>query len=171
MGVLLLASPSAAIDKTRPPVGSEGYIIREVRHELLMLPFYTIFDDLEYTVSGHTVTLTGAVTRPVLKSDAQTVVEPIEGVKKVVNNIKVLPPSPMDDRIRIALLRKIYEWNSPLFRYGEGAIPSIHIIVDNGNVTLVGVVDSQSDKDIAGIRAKEVPGTFSVKNDLVVKKP
>lgn len=170
LGLVLLAGSSVAADKGRPAPGSEQYIVREVRHELIMLPFYSVFDNFDYTVKGGVVTLVGQVIRPTLKSDAENVVKTIEGVTKVVNDIKVLPLSPMDDRIRIAVFRKIYEWDSPLFRYSQGAIPQIHIIVDNGNVTLVGIVGSQFDKEIAGMRANQVPDVFSVKNDLVVKK-
>jgi hyperosmotically inducible protein len=170
VGIILAAGPSFAANKARPTPGSEQYIVREVRHELLMLPFYSVFDNFDYRVNGGVVTLMGQVTRPTLKSDAENVVKTIEGVTKVINEIKVLPLSSLDNRIRIAIFRKLYEFNSPLFRYSEGAIPQIHIIVDNGNVMLVGIVDSQSDKEIAGIRANEVPDVFSVKNDLVVEK-
>ena len=170
LGMLLLAGTSFAADKTRPVPGSKEYIIREVRHELIMLPFYTVFDNLDYRVDGGVVTLMGPVTRPTLKSDVENVVKTIEGVTKVINDIKALPPSPMDDRIRIAVFRAIYGYNSPLFRYRFGAIPQIHIIVDTGNVTLVGIVDSAFDKQIADVRVNEIPGVFSVKNDLVVQK-
>lgn len=140
-------------------------IKREVRHELLLLPYYTIFDNLEYQVSDGTVTLLGQVRLPVLKSDAESAVKGIEGVNKVVNNIEVLPTSPMDDQIRHAEVHAIYG-NPSLFKYSWGALPPIHIIVKNGHVTLVGVVDSQGDKDIAGIQARSVPNVFSVQNDL-----
>jgi BON domain len=170
LGVVLAAGSSFAADKGGPAPGSEQYIVREVRHELIMLPFYSVFDNLDYQVNGRVVTLMGQVTRPALKSDAENVVKTIEGVTKVVNDIQVLPLSSNDDRIRIAVFRKLYEFDSPLFRYIEGAIPQIHIVVDNGNVTLVGTVDNLSDKEVAGIRANQVPGVFSVKNDLVVRK-
>jgi len=170
LGIVLAVVLSDAADKTRPAPGSEQYIIREVRHELIMLPFYSVFDNFDYRVNGHVVTLMGQVTRPTLKSDAENVVKTIEGVAKVINDIRVLPLSPMDNGIRIAVFRKIYEWDSPLFIYSQRAVPQIHIIVDNGNVTLAGTVDSQSDKEIAGMRTNQVPGIFSVKNDLVVKK-
>jgi hyperosmotically inducible protein len=170
LGMLLLGGTSSAAEKTRPAPGSKQYIIREVRHEIIMLPFYTVFDNFDYRVDGGVVTLMGQVTRPTLKSDAGNVVKTIAGVTKVINDIKVLPPSAMDDRIRIAVYRAIYGYDSPLFRYSQGAIPQIHIIVDTGNVTLVGIVDSAFDKKIAGMRANEIPGVFSVKNDLVVQK-
>jgi BON domain-containing protein len=139
-----------------------------VRHELVMLPYYNIFDSLEYRVDdGGVVTLSGAVTQPVLKSDAEHAVKKIPGVTQVVNNIKVLPLSPMDNRIRAAEYRAIFGFAS-LYRYAMGANPSIHIIVDNGHVTLIGVVANEGDKNLANIRANGVPGVFSVTNDLRV---
>ncbi len=139
-----------------------------VRHELVMLPYYNIFDNLEYRVDdGGVVTLSGAVTRPILKSDAEHAVKKISGVTQVVNNIKVLPLSPMDNQIRAAEYRAIFRSGS-LYRYAMGANPSIHIIVDNGHVTLVGVVANEGDKNMANIRANGVPGVFSVTNDLRV---
>jgi hyperosmotically inducible periplasmic protein len=147
---------------------SENRIAREVRHELVMLPYYGVFDNLAFTVNGSTVTLLGQVTRPTLKSDAENVVKHIEGVDRVINNIKVLPLSPNDDRIRLAEYRAIY--GTPgLDRYGLQAVPPVHIIVENGNVTLEGVVATQGDKDLAGIKANGVPGAFSVKNNLRVE--
>ena len=146
----------------------ENRIAREVRHELVMLPYYGIFDDLAFRVDGGTVTLLGAVTRPVLKSDAENVVKRVEGVTKVVNNIEVLPPSPMDDQIRRAEFRAIYGDESIGMKYGYSALPSIHIIVKNGHVTLEGVVDSQFDKTLINTRANTVPNVFSVTNNLQV---
>jgi hyperosmotically inducible periplasmic protein len=147
--------------------GSDSYLARQVRHELVMLPYYSIFDDLGYTVQDRTVTLYGHVVRPVLKSDAQNVVKRIEGVENVVNNIQVLPLSSFDDSIRVHAARAIYGYGA-LQRYGMGTQPSIHIIVNNGNVTLTGVVDNNMDKNLAYIRANQVFGVFSVKNDLIV---
>jgi hyperosmotically inducible protein len=144
-------------------------ITKEVRHELVMLPYYGVFDQLAYRVDGSTVTLFGEVTRPSLKSDAENVVKKIEGVARVVNQIEVLPPSPNDDQIRRAAYRAIYSFPS-LSRYGFTAVQSIHILVKNGNITLVGTVSSEADKDAAGIQANGVSGAFSVKNDLVVTK-
>ena len=140
-----------------------------VRHELVMLPYYNVFDDLGFKVENGTVTLYGDVTRPVLKSDAARAVQHVEGVQQVVNNINVLPLSPMDWQIRRAEYRAIFGYSS-LYRYAMGANPSIHIIVDNGHVTLEGVVGNQGDKNIAGIRANGVPGVFSVENNLQVAK-
>jgi osmotically-inducible protein OsmY len=134
----------------------------------VMLPYYGVFDDLAFRVNGSTVTLLGHVTRPTLKSDAENVVKRIEGVEKVENQIQVLPLSPMDDRIRMAEFRAIYG-QAPLDRYALQAIPPIHILVDNGKVTLVGVVANQSDKDMANVRANTVQGVFSVTNNLQVE--
>ncbi len=142
-------------------------IARETLHELLMLPYYSVFDNLAFRVDGNTVTLLGQVVDPVLKSSAESSVKKIEGVDRVVNNIEVLPPSAMDDGIRRAEYRAIYGTDG-LFKYSMGAIPSIHIVVKNGHVTLVGVVDNDADKNLAGIRAKEIPNVFSVDNQLQV---
>jgi hyperosmotically inducible periplasmic protein len=150
--------------------GAQDRIVKEVRHELVMLPYYGVFDNLAYRVDGSTVTLMGQVTRPTLKSDAENVVKRIEGVERVVNQIEVLPLSPNDDQIRRAVYQKIYGFPSLSTRYGFQAVPPIHIIVKNGNVTLEGVVDNPADKDVAGIQTKGVPGVFSVTNNLRVAK-
>ena len=148
----------------------ETRLVRDVRHQLVMLPYYGVFDDLSFRVDPDgTVTLMGAVTRPTLKSDAENVVKHIEGVTKVVNQIEVLPLSPEDDRIRMAEYRAIYGEPTLATRYGYRAIPPIHIIVKNGNVTLDGVVANQSDKDLINVRANGVPGVFSVTNNLTVE--
>lgn len=143
-------------------------LANSVRHELVMLPYYSIFDNLAYKVDGGTVTLYGEVTRPTLKSDAGRVVQKIEGVNRVVNNIEVLPLSPFDNGIRRAEYRAIFG-SGGLYRYAMGANPSIHIIVDNGHVTLEGVVSNQGDKNLANIRANQVPGVFSVTNNLRIR--
>jgi hyperosmotically inducible periplasmic protein len=142
---------------------------REVRHELVMLPYYSVFDNFAYKVEGGQVTLYGQVTRPTLKSDAERAVRGIEGVEKIANNIEVLPLSPNDDRIRLAVYRAIFGATG-LDRYGLAAVPSIHIIVKNGNVTLEGVVANEGDKNLAGIQANGVPGAFSVTNNLRLDK-
>ena len=146
---------------------SQNQLIKEVRHELIMLPYYGVFDNLAFRIDGRTVILEGQVVQPVLKSDAANAVKRIEGVEKVVNNIEVLPPSPVDDRIRRAVYQSIYTYG-PLFKYGHMAVPPIHIIVKNGRVTLEGVVDSETDKNLAGMRANQVPGIFQVTNNLRV---
>src|SRR5579864_922935 len=144
-------------------------IQKEVRHELLMLPYLGVFDNLAYKVDGYNVTLLGQVTRPTLKSDAENVVKKIEGVEKVDNQIEVLPPSPMDDQLRRRLYRAIYGFPS-LQRYSLGVQQPIRIIVKNGHVSLEGVVDNEADKNTAGIRAKGVSGVFSVDNNLQIAK-
>ncbi len=148
----------------------QGRMLRHVRHELVMLPYYGVFDNLTYSVNGREVRLMGQVSRPSLKQDAAAAVKNVEGVETVVNEIEVLPTSPMDDRIRLATYRAIYGGDSPLNRYALQAVPPIHIIVKNGNVTLVGFVASEGDKTIANLRAKGVSGVFAVKNDLAVDK-
>ncbi len=147
---------------------SEEKLIKEVRHQLILLPYYSVFDNLAFSVDGDTVTLVGQVARPSLKPDAGAVVKSIDGVGKVVNNIEVLPLSPNDDRLRRALFRSIYSYAS-LQKYALQAVPPIHIIVKNGNVTLVGVVANETDKNLAGIQANSVSGVFSVKNELEVE--
>ncbi|MBV9073537.1 MAG: BON domain-containing protein [Acidobacteria bacterium] len=146
---------------------NEQHIAKEVRHELLMLPYYSIFDDLEFSVNNGQVTLLGSVVDPVLKKDAENSVKRIEGVTGVNNQIKVLPPSPNDDQIRRQEFRAIANQGS-LYRYFMGAVGSIHIIVDNGHVTLKGVVDNQADDTQAKMAANQVPGVFSVTDNLIV---
>ena len=149
---------------------AEAARIKEVRHELLMLPYYSVFDWLQFDAKPDgTVVLMGQVTRPTLKSDAENAVKGIESVERVDNQIEVLPLSPNDDRIRMAVYRTLFSQNSPLFRYGLGAVPSIHIIVKNGNVVLKGVVSNKADANLAYVRTRGVSGVFDVKNELVVK--
>jgi len=153
-----------------PGMPDESRLAQQVRHALLMLPYYGVFDDLAFRVDGDTVDLMGKVTNPTLKRDAENAVKNIEGVNQVVNQIEVLPPSPMDDRIRMAEYRAIYGDPVLSTRYGFRSIPPIHIIVDNGHVTLTGVVANEADRNLIGIRANSVPGVFSVTNDLQVEK-
>jgi hyperosmotically inducible protein len=147
----------------------ESRIAQEVRHQLVMLPYYGVFDDLAFRVEGGTVVLMGQVTRPTLKSDAANVVKRVEGVTNVVNEIEVLPLSPMDDQIRLAEYRAIYGDPTLSTRYGFRALPSIHVIVKNGQVTLEGVVANEGDKNIVNMRANAVPNVFSVTNNLQVE--
>lgn len=162
---VLAAAHSAVNETTR--VATQKPLAEQVRHELAMVPWYGIFDDLGYSVNGTQVTLTGAVVNPATKIDAAGRVKNIKGVTSVVDNIKVLPPSSMDFRIRHAEYRSIFGY-SDLYRYAMGAIPSVHIIVDNGHVTLVGYVDSEADRQMAYMRANAVPGVFSVTNNLQI---
>lgn len=166
--ILTLGWPAAAQRPIAPRAIER--LNREVRHELVMLPYYSVFDNLEYQINGYQVTLMGQVLRPTLKSDAESAVRKIEGVEKVINRIEVLPLSPFDDQIRRAEFFTLYSERSPLFRYGWGAVPPIHIIVKAGRVTLVGVVDNVTDKNTAGLLANQVPGVFSVTNNLMVER-
>jgi hyperosmotically inducible protein len=146
-------------------------LANDVRHELLMLPYYDVFDWLEGQVRPDgTVVLRGQVVRPTTRKDAEKRVEDIEGVERVVNEIEVLPVSPGDDRIRLAVYRAIFSFNSPLFRYATRSVPPIHIVVKNGRVWLKGVVATEGDKNIANIRARGVPGVFGVTNELAVER-
>jgi len=168
LGVVCLTLAHAQRD-AQPSDRSLQRITKEVRHELIMLPYLDVFDNLAFKVDGNNVTLLGSVTRPTLKSDAERVVKGIEGVEKVDNQIEVLPPSPMDDQLRLRLYRAIYGYPS-LERYAMPVNKPIRIIVKGGHVSLEGVVDSEADKNTAGIRANGVPGIFSVENNLQVVK-
>ena len=142
-------------------------ITKEVRHKLIMLPQFGTFDNIEFKLNGYDVVLLGQVHDPTLRTDAEREVKKVEGVEHVENRLEVLPTSPNDDRIRRAVFIAIYRYG-PLQRYGIGSNRPIHIIVNNGHVTLVGVVDRESDKSLVGIRANGVDGVFSVQNDLMV---
>jgi len=147
---------------------SQSWLGEQVRHQLVMLPWYGVFDNLQYRVSGdNEVILEGQVVNPVTKDAAEKAVRRIEGVTRVVNNIEVLPLSTFDNQIRRAEYRTIYS-QPQLSRYSLGAVPQIHIIVKNGHVTLEGVVDNETDRNVAAIMAGEVPGVFSVTNHLQV---
>jgi hyperosmotically inducible periplasmic protein len=167
--VLAVGSVVFAQQANQAPARSTERIIKEVRHELLMLPYLDVFDYLAYKVDGYNVTLMGQVTNPTLKSDAGNVVKRIEGVEQVDNQIEVLPPSPMDDQLRRRLFRAIYGYPA-MQKYAMGVQKPIRIIVKNGKVALEGVVDSDGDKNIANIRANSVSGVFSVTNNLQVVK-
>ena len=146
---------------------AQQHLIKEVRHELLTLPYYGVFDWLQYEVAPNgDVMLQGQVVRPTTKSDAEAAVKSIEGVGRVQNNVEVLPLSPNDDRLREALYRTVY--GGPLFRYAVGSLNTIHIIVNNGRATLKGFVDTEGDKTVAYTRASTVPGVFEVRNELQV---
>jgi len=163
----ILALPGFAQREATPRAVER--IEKEVRHELVMLPYLNVFDNLAYRVDGYNVTLLGQVTDPVVKSDAENAVKRIEGVEKVDNQIEVLPVSTIDDRLRLQLYRAIYGFPA-LQRYALPVLKPIRIIVRNGHVTLEGVVDSEADKNLAGIRANGVSGVFSVENHLRVAK-
>ena len=159
-----LIVPAAMEAKTEKPVT----LPEAIRHQLAMLPRYNVFDNLTFRVDGGTVTLGGEVTQPIVKDDAANAVRHVEGVTMVVNNIEVLPLSPADDRLRMAVYRAVYSAPTLSTRYGFQASPSIHIIVKNGVVRLEGVVASQADRTIAGIRASGVFGSFKVENNLQI---
>ena len=145
-------------------------VAKRVRHELVMLPYYSVFDWLEGEVKPDgSVTLRGEVVRPSSKSDAEFRIKRIESVTNVVNEIRVLPLSTMDDGLRIALYRAVFYSNSSLARYSLGAVSPIHIIVQNGRATLKGVVASEMDKQLAYLSARGVPGLFEVKNELMTE--
>ena len=165
--VLALSGMSFAQDRNQPSARSQERITKEVRHELLMLPYFGVFDNIAYKVNGATVVLLGQVVRPSLKSDAENAVKHIEGVERVDNQIEILPPSPIDDGLRRRLYREIYGYPA-LEKYALGVQKPIRIIVKNGRVTLEGVVDNETDKNIAGVRANGVPGIFQVTNNLQV---
>ena len=165
LGITLLFGQHLAAEQPSTPQNGPD-LGEQVRHELVMLPFYSVFDNFEYAVDGDVVTLTGQVMNPRLKADAEVVVKRLERVSQVINNIEVLPLSTSDDWIRWMAYRTLYASNSPLSRYGWGSVPQIHILVKNGNITLAGVVDRESDKTIATLLMKNVPGVFSVTNTL-----
>jgi hyperosmotically inducible protein len=164
--ILAIATPSVAAQKEVPPQAVER-IQKEVRHEVLMLPYFDVFDNIAFKVDGDTVTLFGQVTRPTVKTDVERAVKTIEGVEKVDNQIEVLPVSPSDDRLRLRLFRAIYGFNA-LQRYALPVVKPVRIIVKNGHVTLEGIVDSEGDKYLVNLRARGVSGSFSVTNNLTV---
>jgi len=170
--LILTAIFAAAIasSQTAPAsANATARITRETRHEIVSLPYFDVFDNIAFRVDGYNVTLMGQVTRPTLKSDAESAVKGIEGVERVTNQIEVLPVSPSDDRLRLALYRAIYGFSS-LQRYALPVIKPIRIIVKNGHVTLEGVVNSEADKNMVTLRANGVHGAFSVTNNLRVEK-
>lgn len=164
-------APVERQSQAQEPLSARGQerIQREVMHELNMLTNYSIFDILRYQVQGSTVVLSGKVRSLGLKKDAENAVRHIEGVENVQNNIQVLNNSPFDDQLRVAIARTIFD-TPGLMKYSMGAVPSIHIIVDNGKAWLEGTVDTQGDKDLALAKARGVPYVESVTNDLVVAK-
>jgi hyperosmotically inducible protein len=164
---ILANSPLSANNRT--PVLTEERLAQQIRRELVTLPFYSVFDDLRFSLEGRKVILTGHVTRPVLASSAANVVKALKGVEEVENRIEVLPLSPNDDRLRIALYRNIFG-QAGLGRYTLGAAPPVRIVVKNGDVTLTGVVMNEMDRNMAGLFANQVPGVFTVTNHLRVER-
>ena len=162
--LLLTILPAVALAQS----AVDPQLAKRVRHELVTLPYYGVFDNLAYSINGGNVTLYGQVVRPTTRSDAERRVRRIAGVRSVVNNIKVLPLSRFDDQIRVATYRSIANMGG-LHRYLRGTNPSIHIVVDHGNVTLEGVVSGDGDRTLAYHAANRVPGVFSVRNNLQVE--
>lgn len=167
---VVVAAPLMAQNGVSGQSPSELRIAREVRHEIVMEPYFSVFDSINFKVDGRDVALMGAVTRPTVKNDIVKAVKKIEGVQQVDDQIQVLPPSPTDHRLRLALFRAIYGY-SPLQKYALPVVKPIEIVVNMGRVTLEGVVDSEGDKNLVQLRANTVPGIFSVTNNLQVVKP
>ena len=163
--VLAIAASATVAAARATDQGGDQPVVEQVRHQLLKLPYYGIFDNLAYKVEGGTVTLYGQVVQPVTRKDAESSVKRIKGVEQVVNNIEVLPLSSFDNAIRARTLREMYRTGS-LYRYTRGVHPSLHIIVSGGHVTLEGVVATKTDKQLAYLAASRVPGVFSVTNNL-----
>jgi len=169
--VLIAATLQGPALRERADHRTTASIADEVRHQLVTLPYYGVFDWLEAEVMpDDTVVLRGQVTQPTTKSDAENRIKSLESVAKVTNDIEVLPLAPSDENIRLALYRAIFKYDSPLFKYAIQAVPPIHIVVKNGNVTLKGVVLTDADKQIAFMAARGVPGVFDVKNELQIEK-
>ena len=165
----LVVGVAAAADKGVPRTGAE--LEKSVRHEILMYSNYSLWDDISFRVSNGNVELFGAVNQPYKKSDLQRIVQHIPGVESVTNGIKVLPLSPFDDELRIRVARAIYR-DPVLSRYAMGAVPAIHVIVENGKVTLTGAVNNAMEKQFAGIRASAAGLSLGpVVNNLTVENP
>ena len=152
-----------------PPANEQERLARAVLHELLMLPYYNVFDWLTFRVDGDKVELKGYTHSLGLSRDAERTVKHIKGVGKVVNHIEELPPSPNDERIRREVAQAVFSFSN-LGRYSWPTDTRIHIIVNMGHVRLEGMVDSKEDKQLAYMRANGVPGTFAVDNNLLVAR-
>jgi hyperosmotically inducible periplasmic protein len=169
LAVAFFIATSAAMAATNPNNSAQYGTEREIRKELVKLPYYGVFDNLAFKVDGDTVTLYGQVVRPSTRKDAEKRIAKIEGVERVVNRIEVLPLSNFDDSIRARAYRAVFRSGS-LYRYAQGANPSLHIIVKNGHLTLEGVVANEGDRNLANIAARGVSGVFSVTNNLRVER-
>ncbi|MEO8371776.1 MAG: BON domain-containing protein [Candidatus Solibacter sp.] len=169
MTAALVVGVAAAADKGVPRTGAD--LEKSVRHEILMYPNYTLWDDISFRVNSGNVELFGAVNQPYKKSDLQSIVQHIPGVQSVTNGIKVLPLSPFDDELRVRVARAIYR-DPVLSRYAMGSVPSIHVIVENGKVTLTGAVNNAMEKQVAGIRASGAGLSLGpVVNNISVDNP
>ena len=170
LAVAFFIATSAALAATSPKNNDAQYgTEREIRKELVKLPYYGVFDNLAFKLDGDTVTLFGQVVRPSTRKDAERRVAKIEGVERVINRIEVLPLSSFDDSIRVRTYRAVFR-SGGLYRYAQGTNPSVHIIVKNGHVTLEGVVANEGDRNLANIAARGVSGVFSVTNNLRVER-
>lgn len=165
--MIAITLASAGIVQAASPDKNE--IEAKIAKQLKKLPYYGVFDHIAFEVNGGTVTLTGKVYNGINKDNAAYYVGKVEGVDKVINNIELLPPSSFDDTIRRRTVRAFINGGS-MYRYLQGTNPSVRIIVDNGRITLEGVVSNSSDRNYASILAKGIPGVFSVTNNLVVEK-
>jgi len=171
MAAALLAGAAAASTEGSANLPqSDSGIAKNVRHEVLMYPHYSVWDDISFRVAGGNVSLTGEVNQPFKKQDIERLVRKVPGVASITNEIKVLPLSSMDDRLRLQVANAIYR-DPILVQYGMMAIPPIHIIVENGHVTLTGMVNSDMEKQIAGMRAASSLSFGPVVNNLVVEHP
>jgi hyperosmotically inducible periplasmic protein len=156
-----------AVQHTSTQEKSTSPVEREIHHQLLLLPYYSVFDNLEFSLSGSKVILVGQVVRPTLKANAEAAVKSIEGVVTVDNRIEVLPVSAADDDLRTAIYRAVFE-DDELKKYGVQTLPTLHILVKNGHVSLAGFVDSEEDKNLAATRTRGVANVGAVRNDLAV---
>ena len=168
--VFVMSAPvSLAAGKTPDSAVNNQQLVKKIRKELVTLPYYGVFDNLAFEVNGGTVTLYGQVVRPTTKSDAEHRVARLSGVTRVINRINVLPLSSFDDSIRLRTYRELVRTGG-LYRYFQGANPSIHIVVNGGRVTLEGVVANTMDAQLAYMAARRVPGSFAVTNHLAVEE-
>ncbi len=169
--ILIVGVAGAATNGNANLPRTDNDIAKSVRHEVLMYPYYSLWDDVSFRVNNGSVELIGAVNQPFKKQDLGRLAAKVPGVTSVTNQLRVLPLSPMDDRLRLQVARAIFR-DPVLSRYAMGAVPSIHIIVDNGHVTLSGVVNNDMEKQVAGMRASGAGLSFgSVTNNLVVERP
>jgi len=162
------AHPPASQSQTKAPDKQSDALAKSVHHQIQVLPFYSVFDNIESRVDGNRVTLTGQVLRNTLKNHAEAAVKNLEGVSAVSNQIEVLPASPSDDDLRTAIYRALFEDNV-LKKYAAETVPPIHIMVKDGNVVLVGTVHDDSDRKLAGNLASQVPNSKSLQNHLAIK--
>jgi hyperosmotically inducible protein len=170
VAVFVISAPvSIGARRTPERTVNNQQLVKKIRKELVTLPYYGVFDNLAFQVNGSTVTLYGEVVRPTTKSDAEHRIARLSGVTRVINRINVLPLSSFDDSIRQRTYRELVRTGS-LYRYFQGANPSIHIVVDRGRVTLEGVVGNTMDAQLAYMAARRVPGSFAVTNHLTVEE-